>query len=90
MDYAQQAKTENQVFSFTYFEYLKLKRKPTKLDVLLKVHENLTPHSTRPRIGVTVKFLTWLKFLTFNPPAYRRDSRRDEKFGAPNIQPTRV
>ncbi len=32
MDYAQQAKTENQVFSFTYFEYLKLKRKPPKVE----------------------------------------------------------
>jgi hypothetical protein len=32
MDYAQQAKTENLVFSFTYFEYLKLKRKPPKVE----------------------------------------------------------
>ncbi len=28
MDYAEQVKTVNQVDSFTYFEYLKLKRKP--------------------------------------------------------------
>ncbi len=32
MDYAEQAKTENLVFSFTYFEYLKLKRKPQKVE----------------------------------------------------------
>ncbi len=32
MDYVEQAKTANQVGSFTYFEYLKLKRKPPKVE----------------------------------------------------------
>ncbi len=32
MDYVEQAKTENKVLSFTYREYLKLKRKPPKVE----------------------------------------------------------
>jgi hypothetical protein len=32
MDYAEQVKTVNLVDSFTYFEYLKLKRKPPKVE----------------------------------------------------------
>ncbi len=32
MDYAEQTKTGNLVSSFTYFEYLKLKRKPPKVE----------------------------------------------------------
>jgi hypothetical protein len=42
MDYAQQAKTVNQVDSFTYFEYLNLKRKPQKVE---------TTPETKPETG---------------------------------------
>jgi hypothetical protein len=44
MDYVEQAKTANQVGSFTYFEYLKLKRNPPKVE---------TKPETKPHIGST-------------------------------------
>jgi hypothetical protein len=44
MDYVEQAKTANLVGSFTYFDYLKLKRKPPKVE---------TNPETKPRIGST-------------------------------------
>jgi hypothetical protein len=44
-----------------------------RLDVLLKVHENLTPHSTHTRIGSTVSKTGIGDTNQFNPHAHRLD-----------------
>jgi hypothetical protein len=82
MDYAEQTKTGNLVSSFTYFEYLKLKRKPPKVET--------KPETTRTRIGLTFSVEKKWLYPATNPPAYRRDHERTSDVAGFYIQPTRV
>ncbi len=65
MDYAEQIKTVDQVNSFTYFEYLKLKRKPPRthvepisLNVKFLPMEEIQPARTQSRL-LLLSYLNW-------------------------------